>query len=87
MWGTQVFIPDSIFAKERFVMWKKPSLMRRNMWYIPANNKHNMKKKPKNKQANINLTWQLEHCFYIHLYIYITLLISPEDALSSSIMR
>ena len=31
-----IFVPVSIFAKARFVMWKKPSFMRRNIWYIPV---------------------------------------------------
>lgn len=35
-------LPASIFASERFVMWKKPFLIRRNTWYVPV------KKKKKN---------------------------------------
>lgn len=30
------FIPSSIFASARFVMWKKPSFTTRNTWCIPV---------------------------------------------------
>lgn len=75
MWGTQVFIPDSIFAKERFVMWKKPSLMRRNMWYIPANNKHTTWKNPQ-KQTSKHKPDMAARALLLHPYIYIYIYLS-----------
>lgn len=62
-----ILIPVSIFAKARFVMWKNPSLMRRNTWYIPVNQKHTIQN---SDSENLEYKFQISSCFQHALRIH-----------------
>lgn len=53
MLDTRRLIPASIFARARFVIWKKPSFTTRNTWYIPVW-RHVENNFPENKDLEVN---------------------------------
>ena len=59
-----ILIPVSIFSKARFVMWKNPSFMRRNTWYIPVNQKHTILN---SDSENLQNNFQNVPMFQVHM--------------------
>lgn len=91
-----MFIPISIFASARFVMWKKPSFAIRNTWYVPAkvvkqthtilaHHLENRFRKKKKKSKFLRFQLMLATSYILTNFSCSRVL--PEESVSSSMMR